>query len=131
MSLVLIHSRLANTASLFIGAVGLWALFLWLRRRPLDGSWYGAAVIGELLIIVQGAAGLWLYLSGHGAALPRPFIHILYGIVAVITLPAAYGYFGALENERVKALAMALVCLFLWGIVQRGASTALYPGPPL
>lgn len=124
MSLIEVHSRLANTASLFIGILALWALFLRIRGRGLDGSWIGAAIVGELLLIAQGLLGGYLYLIGLGAALPRPFLHILYGIVAVVTLPAAYSYFGHLEDERVKTLAMALTCAFLWGIVQRASYVA-------
>jgi heme A synthase len=124
MSLVEIHSRLASTASLFIGILALWALFLRFRGRGLDSSWIGAAVVGELLLIAQGLLGGYLYLIGFGAALPRPFLHILYGVVAVITLPAAYTYFGQLEDERVKTVAMALACAFLWGILQRASFVA-------
>ncbi len=68
---------------------------------------------------------------GVGATLPRPFMHILYGIGAVITLPAAQSYFGQLEDEKVKALAMAAVCFFLWGIVLRASHVAQYAGPAL
>lgn len=129
MSLALIHDRLADTAGLFIAALGVWALVLRLRGRPLDSNWFGAAVIGEVLIILQGLLGGWLYLQGLGVVLPRPFMHILYGVVAVVTLPAAYGYFGGLEDENVKTLAMAFVCLFLWGILARAGAVASYPMP--
>ncbi|RIK36006.1 MAG: hypothetical protein DCC55_28605 [Chloroflexi bacterium] len=124
MSLVEVHIRLASTASLFIGILALWALFLRIRGRGLDGSWIGAAVVGELLLVAQGLLGGYLYFIGLGVALPRPFLHILYGVVAVVTLPAAYTYFGNLEDDRVKTLAMALTCAFLWGILQRASYVA-------
>lgn len=126
MSIVEIHHRLASTATLFTAALGLWALFLRFRARPLDSNWLGAAVIGELLLVAQSLLGVWLYLQGTGAALPRPFLHILYGIVSVITLPAAYGYFNTLEDENVKTLAMAAASFFLWGIVLRAAYVAQF-----
>ena len=129
MSLVEIHTRLATTASLFIGIQALWALFVRLRSQALNGSWLGAAAVGELLILAQALIGLYLYASGLSVALPRPFMHILYGIVAVITLPAAYAYFGQMEDERVKTLAMALVCAFLWGILQRADFVARFTPP--
>ncbi|MBX3010606.1 MAG: hypothetical protein KF832_03825 [Caldilineaceae bacterium] len=132
MSIVEIHTRLADSASLFIGVLGLWALFLWFRSRPLDGNWFGAAMIGELLLVAQGLLGAYLYyVMGLGVALPRPFIHILYGVVSLVTLPAAQSYFGQLEDEKVKALAMAAACLFLWGIVLRASHVAQYAGPTL
>jgi CDP-diglyceride synthetase len=129
MSWVELHARLASTASLFVGILAIWALLLRIRGRDLSGAWLGAAVIGELLVIAQGLVGVYLYFSGFSAALSRPFLHILYGIVAMITLPAAYGYFGQLEDERAKTLAMALVCAFLWGIMERASIVAHFVPP--
>lgn len=126
-----LHDGLANAAMMFAAIIGVWALFLRLRSRTLDGAWYGAAVICELLILAQAAIGVLMYIQGLGAVLPRPFMHILYGIVAVVTLPAAYSYMVNLEDENVKTLLMALVCLFLWGILQRAASVAQYMPTPL
>jgi hypothetical protein len=121
----LLHDRLAATAAIFLAVLAVWGLVQFLRNKPLGPSWAGAAVIVELVLITQGLLGAWMYLvGGQGALLARPFIHILYGIVAVITLPAAWGYFSNLKEERVQSLAMALTCLFLWGIVQRGITTA-------
>ncbi|MEZ4862243.1 MAG: hypothetical protein R3C14_13080 [Caldilineaceae bacterium] len=132
MSLPEIHARLANTATLFVAALGIWALFLRFRSRPLDSNWSGAAMIGEVLLLGQGLFGAYLYwVLGLGVALPRPFMHILYGIVAVVTIPAAYSYFGQLEDEKVKTVAMAAACLFLWGILLRASQVAQYPAPGL
>src|SRR5688572_14272163 len=124
MALSEIHDGLANTAVLFVAALGLWALVLRFRSQPLNGTWFGAAMIGEVLIVIEGALGGLLYLQGYNATLPRPFMHILYGIVALITLPAAQSYFGNLEDENVKTLAMAATCAFLWGILLRASFVA-------
>ena len=132
MPITEIHARLSDTATLFIAVIGFWALDLRIRNRPLDSSWFGAAVVAEALLIVQFLLGVYLYLgAGLGAMLPRPFMHILYGVVAILTLPAAYGYFGNLEDEKVKALAMGATALFLWGIILRASQVASYPGPVL
>ena len=126
MSLAVIHAGLANAAAIFTAILAVWALFFRIRTRPLDSNWFGAAVIGELLLVGQVAVGTLLYLQGLGVVLPRPFMHILYGVVAIITLPAAYSYFGNLDDENVKSLAMAFACFFLWGIVMRATSVASY-----
>ena len=84
------------------------------------GPLNGAAVVAEVLLVVQFLVGSVLWLQGMQAG-PRPWIHILYGTVAIITLPAAYSYFGKLEDSKVQALAMTVACAFLWGIVQRAA----------
>jgi len=132
MSIIEIHTRLADTCTLFIAVLGIWALFLRFRSRPLDGNWIGAAVVGELLLIAQGLLGAYIYIGvGLESALPRPFMHILYGIVSLITLPAAYSYFSQVEDEKVKTVAMAAACFFLWGIVLRASHVAQYPGPIL
>lgn len=129
MGLLEIHDSLANTAVLFIAALGIWALIWRFRGLPLDRSWFGAAMIGELVIVIEGALGGMLYLQGLDSALPRPFMHILYGVVALICLPAAQSYFGNLQDENVKTLAMAATCAFLWGILLRAGYVADFPGP--
>ena len=129
MGLVQIHAGLGNTAVLFIAALGIWALGLRVMSRPLDSTWYGAAMIGEVLILVQGAIGGLLYLQGLDVALTRPFMHILYGVVAIVCLPAAQSYFGNLEDENTKTLAMAATCAFLWGILLRASYVVDHAGP--
>ncbi|MCB0098533.1 MAG: hypothetical protein KDE50_32445 [Caldilineaceae bacterium] len=124
MSLVEIHARLANTASLFLAVLAVWAIISRVRTRPLDSNWFGAAVIGELLLLAQFILGWVLYFEGYGVVLPRSYLHILYGAVAVIALPAGYMYFAQLENENVKSIALAFICIFLWGIVQRAGYVA-------
>lgn len=122
MSLPLIHRGLADAAGLFLIILTLWALVQFLRSQPLGGSWFGAAVIAEILLLVQFALGWIMYFQGLQAAMgQRPWIHILYGAVAILTLPAAYTYFNRIDNPKVQALAMTLACAFLWGIVQRAA----------
>lgn len=118
MTIVNVHQGLANAASLFLAILAVWALFQFIRSQPLSGSWFGAAVIAELLLLGQFLIGWVLYFQGMQAG-PRPWIHILYGTVAIITLPAGYTYFNKIDNPRVQTLAMAVGCFFLWGIVQR------------
>ncbi len=131
MTLIDIHTRLSNTVVLFTAALAIYAIFLRARNRPLDGSWLGAAVIGEVLIVAEFALGVWLYVQMGGGSLARPWLHILYAIVAVLTLPSGYAYFSQLEDENVKTMAMAAICIFLWGIALRVSTVATYiPVPP-
>ncbi len=125
MTLIDIHTRLANTVVLFVAGLAIYAIFLRVRNRPLDGSWLGAAVIGEGLILVEFALGVWLYVQFGAGSLARPWLHILYGLVAVLSLPAGYAYFSQLEDEGVKTVAMAAICIFLWGIALRASTVAL------
>lgn len=107
---------------MFAAIIGVWAFIIRFRSRALDGAWYGSAIVLEGLIVVQVIIGITMYLQGQHVNLPRPFIHVLYGVVAVITLPGAYAYLGNAEDEGAKTVLMALVCLFLWAILQRAAT---------
>lgn len=126
MSIFELHAGLARTSSYFLAILALWAIFLRVRSQPLNSNWFGAAVIGEVLLIAQFIVGWLLFAQVGGGGLPRPYLHILYGLVAIITLPAGYAYFGRVDDEGVKTVAMAAVCFFLWGIVARaGAVTSI------
>jgi hypothetical protein len=116
---------LSRTGVFFFVALGAWAILFRLRARPLDGNWYGAAVVGEVLMVLQFIIGFILYNQGLGANLPRAFVHILYACVAVITLPAAYGYLNRLEDENVKSILMAIICFFLMEVVIRAGIVAV------
>ena len=124
--LVEIHHGLANAAMMFSAVLGIWAIVLRVRSRALDGAWYGAMLIGMALIAAQAALGAVMYLQGYGAELPRPLIHILYGVVGLITLPAAYAYLSSIEDENTKTILMALVCWFLFVILERAQTVALF-----
>lgn len=129
MLLPMIHQGLANAATWFIAILAIWAFVQFLRGQALDGNWFGAAVIGELLLVAQFVVGWLLYFQGYGDVLVRPFMHILYGVVAVITLPAGYAYFNNIGRPKVQTLAMAAICAFLWGILLR-ASQVVYMQVP-
>ncbi len=58
------HDRLSVTVMLFMAAAGLWGLFLYLRGNAMTGSFAGALVIGEALVIVQVLAGVLLFAQG-------------------------------------------------------------------
>ena len=64
MSLADIHGRLANTALLFIAILAAWGLWRMIRKQGVSSSYWGALVIGEVLILLQGALGAYLWLVG-------------------------------------------------------------------
>ena len=121
MTLTFFHERLANAVLLFMLIAGMWGLFSYIRRRGMEPHYWGILAVGEILVLVQGLVGgaLWL-----GDARPERSIHILYGIVAAITLPA---YFAATKgrDDRRVTLVYGLICLFLVGISLRAMSTAV------
>ena len=125
MTISQIHASLAQSATLFMAVLSIWTLFYAIRNKELDGNWFGAALIGEVLIVAQFVLGLYIYLSGDHN-LPRPFLHILYAMVTVISLPAAYGYLSRMMEGRALTIALATVVIFLTIILNRTSVVASY-----
>jgi hypothetical protein len=123
MSVVQIHIGLSRASVIFSLVIGLYGLWLFLRKVGVDPNYWGVLAVGELLYLAQGMVGAWLYLSGLGAALPRPGVHMLYGVLLVITLPGAFAFTRG-RDQRHAALVYGLVGLFLAGVSLRAIVTA-------
>ena len=121
MSLAEIHARLANTALFYTIILAVWALWRFFRRQSVDSSYWGALVIGEVLFLIQGALGAFLFFSGIGE-LTRGLIHILYGVVSVLVIPAVFLFTRGDESRRVMLIYGASL-LFLMGIIFRSMAT--------
>lgn len=120
MTLTMIHARL-STAMLIFAAIGaLWGFGLYFLKRGVDGNYWGILATGELLFLAQAVVGTVLWLEGLR---PGRTIHLLYGAVAVLTLPAYY-FFSNGRDDRRGALGYAIVLLFLFGISLRAIGTA-------
>lgn len=117
--LTFIHSRIALTTILFAFALGAWAAWDYFRRRGVSPSYWGALVIGEILMIAQGIVGLILVLSG---ALPGDLIHFLYGVLVALSWPSVYIYTNARGGRR-EAGWYALVSFFIFGLAIRAYMT--------
>jgi hypothetical protein len=117
-----LHDRLANTAVFYTLAMAGWALLLAARGRGVDGNYLGAIVIGELLLVLQALLGVYLFLTGHGAALDRPWLHVLYGALVALVWPFLFTYTRGAPGRRESILFFA-GSLFLWGLVLRAVET--------
>jgi phosphatidylglycerophosphate synthase len=124
-SLTILHARLLITILLFFGALTVWGFFNYLRGQGVSGSYLGALAIGELLMLSEFIVGVILLLSGRQPY--RPSIHILYGVVAIITLPGTFAYIRG-RDSRWEQLIYVTVCLFLCGIALRALTTGRAPG---
>lgn len=116
--LVTIHDRLASSAILFIVILSLWSFWKFFRKQAVDPGFSGALVIAEILILAQSALGLVIALSGRFASLERPSMHILYGAVSALVIPALFVYTRADQRYQVL-LVYAISLLFLAFIVWR------------
>jgi phosphatidylglycerophosphate synthase len=124
-ALTVLHARLLITILLFFGALSIWGFFSYVRGQGVSGSYKGALAIGELLMLAEFILGVILLIGGE---LPyRLSIHILYGIVAIMTLPGAFAYTRG-RDGRWEQLIYVTVCLFLCGIALRALTTGRSPG---
>jgi hypothetical protein len=127
MGLLQIHQALANAClifSLIIAAFGFWR---YVRGQGIDANFWGALAAGELLYIGQVVVGLVVLATGLRPA--RLDVHLLYGAVLALVLPAAYVGTRAADTRR-EALLYAAIGLFLAGIALRAMTTGmpLLPG---
>lgn len=119
MSLVEIHDRLGNTAMLYCLILSLWGFLRYFRGKGLEGSFWGALAIAELLLLIQGGMGAYLWLIGLR---PARTIHILYGIVGVLGIPMVFAFTKG-RDQRPEMLMHAVTLLFLFGILLRALTT--------
>jgi len=116
---VLLHDRLATTVMLFFLFVGLWGLFEFARGGVLGGNIAGALIIGQILVVVQGALGLVLFVA-HDR--PDDPVHILYGLTAALVMPFLWSYTRD-RAPRQGLLLYSVVALFIFGLAIRGMTT--------
>jgi len=120
MTLADIHGRLGNTAMYYVLILGVWGLWRYFRKQGLNSNYWGALVIGEILILLQGALGAYLFVIG---ARPGRSIHILYGIVSAIVIPGIYAYTRGDEDRR-PMLIYGIALLILVALILRAVPTA-------
>jgi hypothetical protein len=118
-TLALVHDRLATTVLLFMAAVGLWGMLLFIRGQVLQGSIAGALAIGQALVVVQVLFGVALLVGGEE---PQNPVHYLYGVTAIAVTPFIWTY--ARDRHPRQALFFySLAALFIAGLATRGMAT--------
>lgn len=121
MALAEVHGRLANTAMIYCILMAAWGLFRFFRRQGVSGSYFGAIVIAEILLAIQGLLGLILW---FGAATYRPgWVHWLYGIVLLLGAPLVYAYTKG-RQERPEMLLYGVAFVIMIALVLRAMVTA-------
>ena len=123
MSLVMIHAGLARASLMFSLLVGLISLGYYFLKRSIDGNLWGILVVGELLYLGQAAVGGILLATTSPLPENWRWVHLLYGVVLVISLPGAFAYSRG-KDDRQAALAYGIVALFLAGVSIRAMLTA-------
>ncbi len=114
-----LHSRIALAAIFFAFAMGAWAAWNYFRGRGISANYWGALVVGEILMLAQGVIGIVLLLMG---ARPEDWLHLLYGVLVALAWPGVYLYTGG-RNTRSEAAIYALVSFFIFGLAIRAVMT--------
>ncbi len=120
MTLIDFHSALGRAVLLYSLAIGVYGLIIYFRRRTIPAGFWGTLALGEVLYLGQVAVGVALSLR---VGFPQRSVHILYGVLPVIVLPAAYAFTRG-RDDRNAALAYGLIGLFLAGVAIRAMTTA-------
>lgn len=124
MSLVFIHDRLSITITAYFLIMAVWGFYRYFRKQGVGGSYWGALVIAEILPLLQGGLGAFLWFSGLRPE--RGGFHVLYGVVAAMCIPAVYAFTKGSDDNRTMMVYSA-VLLFAWGIALRAISTGAAP----
>jgi hypothetical protein len=119
MFLTDLHCRVALATIFFAFALGAWGVLAFLRGSGVTSSYFGALVIGEILVIAQALIGLFLVVTGRT---PADGLHYLYGIVVPLTWVAVYIYTRGAQTRR-EMIIYGLVSFFVMGLAIRGIMT--------
>lgn len=123
-SLQFLHGLLSRALLLFTVIAGVYGLVEYFRKQVVTPSYWGVIVVGNLAAVGQGIIGLILALSGKQ---PEQWVHILYGVVALMWIPII-NLINQLannnEHNRRETLIVALISLFEAGIALRAITTA-------
>jgi hypothetical protein len=114
-----IHSRLALSIIIYAFAMGAWAALIFFRKKEIDSSYWGALVIGEVAMLVQGVLGILMFIFGLR---PADILHILYGVLVAFSWPGTYIYTHARQG-RAEAGIYAMVSFFIFGLAIRAIMT--------
>ena len=99
--------------------MGIWAAWSYFRGHGISSNYWGALVIGELVMLAQGVLGIVLVISGR---MPADIIHFLYGVLVALSWPGVYIYTNA-RTGRSEAVIYALVSFFIFGLAIRAVMT--------
>ncbi len=118
--LLTLHQGLFRAGVLITLVVAGWGLLTWFRKQPASGGYRSTLVLTEVLFVLQALVGIGLYLGGRR---PHDTLHLLYGVLLIVTLPIAASYTSTHDKRR-EALVFGIAGLFMTGLAIRALTTA-------
>jgi hypothetical protein len=113
-----LHTLIARALVLYFALVGVWGVFLGIRRAELGPAFRGALFIGVGLGAVQALIGVTLVAMGLR---PADNLHYLYGASVIVTVPLVGSYIS--DKKFSRPLAYGLASLFMAGLAIRAITT--------
>jgi hypothetical protein len=119
MFLTDLHCRVGLAVIFFAFALGVWGVLAFLRGMGVTGSYFGALLIGEILMIAQAVIGVALIVTGR---FPMDGLHLLYGVVIPLSWAAVYVYTRGAQTKR-EMIIYAVMSFIVMGLGIRGIMT--------
>ena len=120
--LVNIHDRLGTTSLLYFLIVSLWGYWRFFRRQGIDSAYWGALAIAEFIVVTEAILGGYLWINGYR---PSRSLHVLYGALIPIMIPAAYLYTKG-RGARAEILVYGTATIITVGLIVRAIYTAQF-----
>jgi len=117
-----IHRVISNAIWMFYLAIASWGIYRAIRGMRVDGSYFGAIAVIQIVVLLQVILGLALYLGGSGRP-GRELVHYLYGAFSVVFLPGLFAYLRGDDSNGAQWI-YALAALFMFGVTLRIIGTA-------
>lgn len=113
-----VHTLIARATVLYFALIGVWGVFLGIRKVALSPAFRGALFIGVGLGVLQAVVGLVLVAAGLR---PVDNLHYLYGASVIVTMPLVGSYI--VDKQFSRPLAYGLASLFMAGLAIRAITT--------
>lgn len=117
--LVQLHIGLARASVIFSLIIGVYGLWRYWRNSGVSQDFWGVLAAGQLLYLAQAGVGILMVIVGLR---PGRWVHFLYGILSIITVPGAFAYMRGRDGRR-EVLLYALIGLFMAGVSLRAIGT--------
>jgi heme A synthase len=120
-----LHRGLTNMAVLYFLVLGVWGMFRAVRGRDVNGSYLGALVVAQVLLVANVIIGGVLWLDGRSATMVRFDVHALYGGFVLVFLPFVYAVLLRGDDSNRGQWVWGFVNLFMFFLVPRFFITGL------
>ncbi|HMO59553.1 MAG TPA: hypothetical protein PKA05_14995 [Roseiflexaceae bacterium] len=117
-----LHANLLTTILLLVVVLIGWGMILLIRNRPPPRAADALLAITTLLVAANALLGVALLTAGRRPA--QLELHLIYGLIAALLLPAAH-YYGRDHPPRARLLIMIAACGFLAAILLRALQTGV------